>query len=173
MSSVPTSKDELFDAVKTVSEKLLADYRSIPVERSRIVGVKGNIKGTKITLCDTVAYLIGWGELVLKWYGLSAQGKTVDFPDTGFKWNELGNLAAHFHKQYEDWAYDDLVEELESTVGQILDLISTLDDETLYGSPWYKNYTLGRMIQLNTSSPMKNVRAKVRSFTRNCKEVEA
>ncbi|TOC26278.1 hypothetical protein CGJ87_24220, partial [Vibrio parahaemolyticus] len=30
----------------------------------------------------------------------------------------------------------------------------------------YEQWTLGRMIQFNTSSPMKNVRTKVRRFNR-------
>lgn len=39
-------------------------------------------------------------------------------------------------------------------------------NETLYGIAWYKQWTLGRMIQFNTSSPMKNMRTKVRRFKR-------
>lgn len=166
MSSVPTSKDELENAINTIFVKLMADYQSIPNDHSRTIGVKGNIKGTEISVCDTVAYLIGWGQLVLKWYKLFENGKQIDFPETGYKWNHLGLLAEHFHNQYEDWKYFDLLYELENTVIQLLALIAHLDDETLYGSPWYENYTLGRMIQFNTSSPMKNMRTKVRYFKR-------
>ncbi|MCF9684883.1 ClbS/DfsB family four-helix bundle protein, partial [Vibrio parahaemolyticus] len=36
----------------------------------------------------------------------------------------------------------------------------------LYGVAWYEQWTLGRMIQFNTSSPMKNMRTKVRRFNR-------
>ncbi|MGY6401180.1 ClbS/DfsB family four-helix bundle protein, partial [Vibrio parahaemolyticus] len=49
---------------------------------------------------------------------------------------------------------------------EILLLISSLSDYELYGVAWYEQWTPGRMIQFNTSSPMKNMRTKVRRFNR-------
>ncbi|WP_417763643.1 ClbS/DfsB family four-helix bundle protein [Shewanella sp.] len=164
MSSVPKSKEELERAISEIFSKLMLDYRSIPAELTREIGVEGNIKGTEISVCDTVSYLVGWGNLVLKWHHLSEQGEPVDFPETGYKWNQLGLLADSFHKQYKEWKYSELLSEFERTVDQILSLISSLDNKALYGAPWYENWTLGRMIQFNTSSPMKNMRTKVRRF---------
>ncbi len=164
MSSVPKSKEELESAINEIPSKLMLDYRSIPTELTREIGIDGNIKGTKISVCDTVSYLVGWGSLVLKWHRLSERGEPVDFPETGYKWNQLGLLADSFHKQYNKWTYSELINEYERVVGQILSLISSLDNEALYGDPWYENWTLGRMIQFNTSSPMKNIRTKVRRF---------
>ncbi|ARR51641.1 ClbS/DfsB family four-helix bundle protein [Photobacterium damselae] len=46
------------------------------------------------------------------------------------------------------------------------DTFSSLSNHQLYQEPWYEKWTLGRMIQFNTSSPMKNVRTKVRRFKR-------
>ena len=166
MSSVPKSKKELENAISHIFAKLMIDYRSIPNNQTRTIEVAGNIKGTKISVCDTVAYLIGWGQLVLKWYRLTEQGKEVDFPETGYKWNQLGLLASHFHDRYKNWPYSELLAELESTVARLLSLVSRLDDETLYGRPWYKSHRLGRMIQLNTASPMKNMRKKIRLWRR-------
>ncbi|QUM84687.1 ClbS/DfsB family four-helix bundle protein [Moritella sp. 28] len=166
MSSVPKNKDELELAINSIVPKLMADYRSIPESNTRKIGVEGNIKGTTISVSDTVAYLIGWGKLVLKWHHLKSQNQHVDFPETGYKWNQLGLLAECFHKEYHDWKYDDLLVELESTVSDILLLISNLSNHELYGVAWYERWTLGRMIQFNTSSPMKNMRTKVRRFNR-------
>ncbi|MEJ2763022.1 ClbS/DfsB family four-helix bundle protein [Photobacterium sp. MCCC 1A19761] len=164
MSSVPQSKEALIQAIETIFPKLMADYRSIPAHLARERGVEGNIKGTQISVCDTVAYLIGWGKLVLKWHRLTAQGQPVDFPETGYQWNQLGLLATHFHQQYNDWPYGALLTELEHTVHEILALIAGLSNQDLYETPWYQQWTLGRMIQFNTSSPMKNMRTKVRRF---------
>ncbi|NAZ71788.1 ClbS/DfsB family four-helix bundle protein [Vibrio toranzoniae] len=166
MSSVPRSKDELELAIKSIFPKLMADYHSIPENKVRESGVEGNVKGTVISVSDTVAYLIGWGKLVLKWHNLKSQNQPVDFPETGYKWNQLGLLAESFHEEYRDWKYDDLLVELESTVNEILSLISSLSNYELYGVAWYEQWTLGRMIQFNTSSPMKNMRTKVRRFNR-------
>ncbi|MCE0558522.1 ClbS/DfsB family four-helix bundle protein [Motilimonas sp. E26] len=164
MSSIPQSKDELLLAINGIFTKLMADYRVISAGISRDNGLEGNIKGTQISVCDTVAYLIGWGKLVLKWQRLKSQGLPVDFPETGYKWNQLGLLADHFHQEYRDWQYEDLLNELESTVADVVDLISSLSNAELYEKPWYNQWTLGRMIQFNTSSPMKNIRTKVRRF---------
>ncbi|KLV04638.1 hypothetical protein ABT56_14350 [Photobacterium aquae] len=166
MSSIPSNKAELESAIETAFAKLLCDYQSIPVSLAREKALEGNTKGTQISVCDTLAYLIGWGQLVLKWHHRQSQGLPVDFPETGYKWNQLGSLAAHFHQQYEHWDYSALLDAFEQTTAEILQLISALDDNALYGSPWYGKWTLGRMIQFNTSSPMKTIRTKVRRFNK-------
>ena len=151
MTSVPKNKLELFQAIKLAHENLLSDYSTIPVKYSRKIGVEGNVKGTEISVNDTIAYLIGWEKLVLKWYERKSSGKPVDFPETGYKWNELGGLAQHFHSQYVEWSYQDLLTEFNTTTTKILNLIESLSDQELYREDWYKKYTLGRMIQFNTS----------------------
>jgi hypothetical protein len=164
LSSIPKNKAELQQAITVAFDKLLTDYSTIPAEISRETGVVGNVKGSSISVSDTVAYLIGWGKLVLKWYDLKSKNQPVDFPETGYKWNELGLLAQSFQLQYQEWPYEKLLEEFKVTTANILALIASLDDQTLYGEPWFEKYTLGKMIQFNTSSPMMNMRAKVRKF---------
>jgi hypothetical protein len=167
MSSVPQSKDELLSAINSIFPKLMDDYRIVPESLSRKCELEGNIKGTQISVCDTVAYLVGWGKLVLKWHSLRSQGLPVVFPDTGYKWNQLGLLAVSFHDEYSDWKYEDLLKELDSTINELISLVSSLSNEELYETTWYEKWTLGRMIQFNTSSPMKNMRTKVRRFNKS------
>jgi hypothetical protein len=164
LSSIPKNKQELEQAIELSFDKILADYLSIPDELSRKISVEGNIKGTEISVCDTLAYLIGWGRLVLKWHRLIQAGQPVDFPETGYAWNGLGLLAQSFHGEYSKWHYADLIAEFKSTISDILLLVHSLSNHDLYHVPWYEKYTLGRMIQFNTSSPMKNMRPKVRRF---------
>nr|MDJ0720241.1 ClbS/DfsB family four-helix bundle protein [Desulfobacterales bacterium] len=140
------------------------DYSNIPENLTRERSIEGNIKGTVVSVCDTLAYLIGWGKLVLKWHIRSEQGLHVDFPETGYKWNELGQLAHSFHEQYRGWSYTSLLDEHKTITHEIVRLVDKLDNHTLYEIAWYEKWTLGRMIQFNTSSPMKNVRTKVRKF---------
>ncbi|GAB3529821.1 ClbS/DfsB family four-helix bundle protein [Photobacterium alginatilyticum] len=164
MTSVPQNKNELINAITLAYSKLIEDYHSIPVELSRTHGIEGNVKDTTISVCDTLAYLIGWGKLVLKWHSSKSQGKHVDFPETGYKWNQLGLLAQSFQHDYKDWDYQSLQREFARVTQEILVLVKSIDEQALYGVPWYDKWTLGRMIQFNTSSPMKNVRTKVRRF---------
>ncbi len=164
MSSIPKNKEELYQAIKLAFDKILEDYLSIPEEYSRKNGIEGNVKGTEISVGDTVAYLIGWGRLVLKWHKLKLEGHKVDFPETGYKWNELGKLAQDFQSQFRSLSYNDLILEFKVTTSEILSLVESLDNHSLYGDNWYGKYTFGKMIQFNTSSPMKNMRTKVRKF---------
>ena len=164
MSSVPKNKEELQKSISVAFKKILADYSTIPPKISREIGVIGNVKGTEISVSDTISYLIGWGKLVLKWYDLKSKNQPVDFPETGYKWNELGQLAQHFHSEYHDWSYDKLIKEFTATTDRILILVESLDNQKLYDETWFEKYTLGKMIQFNTSSPMVNMRSKVRKF---------
>lgn len=50
-----------------------------------------------MSVASLVACLIGWNLLVLKWCDAKARGLPVDFPETGYKWNEPGNLAQKFY----------------------------------------------------------------------------
>jgi hypothetical protein len=113
---------------------------------------------------DTLAYLIGWGRLVLKWHYLTSRNQAVDFPETGFQWHQLGELAHHFYKAYQDWQYADLLLEFERVIADILALVNQIEGDVLYQDAWYKQWSQGRMIQFNTSSPMKSTRTKVRRF---------
>lgn len=164
MSSIPQNKNELIQAISVSYEKLTLDYERVPNALTRSLGIEGNVKGTTISVCDTLAYLIGWGKLVLKWYDFSVKGQDIDFPETGYQWNQLGALAQAFQLEYKDRTFETLLKEYQRVVQDILTLLHKLDDHTLYGEVWYKQWTLGRMIQFNTSSPMKNVRTKIRRF---------
>ncbi len=164
MSSIAENKSELKDGLVNISDKIFEDYKSIPAELSRVCSVEGNVKGTVISICDTLAYLVGWGKLVVKWHLLKSNGKDVDFPETGFNWNQLGALATRFHEEYKDWNLADLIVEYERTINQIISIIDQTSDADLYGKTWYRKYSLGRMIQFNTVSPMKNMRTKIRRF---------
>lgn len=164
MTSVPQNKQELLQAIQLSYKNILTDYLTLPEESSKILEVEGNIKGTTISACDTLAYLIGWGKLVLKWYDRKSAGLEVIFPETGYKWNELGKLAKNFHFEYASWSYSNLINEFKETINKIITLIEHSSNSELYEKDWYGKYTLGRMIQFNTSSPMKNMRTKIRKF---------
>ncbi|PUE63632.1 ClbS/DfsB family four-helix bundle protein [Arcobacter caeni] len=164
MTSVPQNKQELLQSIQKAYKNILADYSTLSEESSRVLNIEGNIKGTMISVCDTLAYLIGWGKLVLKWYDRKSAGLEVIFPENNYKWNELGKLAQNFHFEYASWSYSNLINEFKEIINKIITLIENLSNSELYEKDWYEKYTLGRMIQFNTSSPMKNMRTKIRKF---------
>ncbi|EEY5685660.1 TPA: colibactin self-protection protein ClbS, partial [Escherichia coli] len=115
-----------------------------------------------ISVANLVSYLIGWGELVLHWHDQEAKGKTIIFPEEGFKWNELGRLAQKFYRDYEDITeYEVLLARLKENKQQLVALIERFSNDELYGKPWYNKWTRGRMIQFNTASPYKNASGRL------------
>lgn len=162
--AVPTDKEELKKDIATNFDKLKKELVTIPQERTTIQELEGHSKGTLMSINNLLAYLVGWGELVLKWNKIKDNNKLVDFPETGYKWNELGKLTQKFYIDYKEDDFEILTEKLQKTVEKILDLIEKKSDEELYGINWYEKWTLGGMIQFNTSSPYINARGRIRKW---------
>ena len=80
---------------------------------------------------NLVSYLVGWNRLVLKWIDLDAEGVVIDFPETGFQWNQLGPLARKFYSDYEDIAFDQLLNEFKNAKQEIVSFILNQTDEHL------------------------------------------
>ncbi|MCA7584671.1 ClbS/DfsB family four-helix bundle protein, partial [Escherichia coli] len=49
----------------------------------------------------------------------------------------------------------------------LVNLIDDRTDDILYGRPWYKKWTMGRMISFNTSSPYANANGRLRKWAKN------
>ncbi|MGX5664922.1 ClbS/DfsB family four-helix bundle protein [Rhizobium daejeonense] len=165
--AVPATKDELLQAIEREYGKLKRELGQTPFARWREKTLEGHATGTWISIHDLIAYLVGWNELVLKWHELKAAGEPVDFPETGYKWNELGRLAQSFYRDCEMLGERELLERLDSAKSRIVALIEQGDGDTLYGRPWYEKWTQGRMIQFNTSSPYANACGRLRKWRRN------
>lgn len=81
-----------------------------------------------------------------------------------YKWNELGKLAQKFYFDYQNDSYRTLLKKCDKVVKDILKIIEEKDNKQLYGIPRYEKWTMGRMIQFNTSSPYKNARNRIRRW---------
>ncbi|ODT13035.1 MAG: hypothetical protein ABS35_38770 [Kaistia sp. SCN 65-12] len=162
--AVPASKDALLEAIASNFDKLMEDLATVPADRAGEKTLAGHAKGSVMSVHDLVAYLTGWSELVLKWHARRAAGQAVDFPETGYKWNELGALAQKFYADYADLSFEQMMQRFAAAKDGIVALVERQDDAALYGAPWYEKYTMGRMIQFNTSSPFANARGRLREW---------
>lgn len=161
---IPSNKSELTSAIIENYSKLLNDIVLIPKDKIKIKNLTGHQKNTKMSIHNLISYLVGWGELVIKWHQTNMNSNQSDLPELGFKWNELGLLANKFYIDYQDIEFSELLIQLENTKSTILDIIKDETNDYLYHQPWYKHYPFGRMIQLNTSSPYKNARIRIRKW---------
>jgi hypothetical protein len=162
--AVPVNKEELIKAIILNYEKLKKELATIPAELTGFKELEGHAKGTSMSINNLLAYLLGWGELVLKWNKKKDNDKEVDFPETGYKWNELGKLAQKFYEDYKEENFTSLQQKLDKNVTKILALIESKTNHELYESAWYEKWTLGRMIQFNTASPYTNARGRIRKW---------
>lgn len=162
--AIPSDRQSLLAAIETSFAKLMDAIEAIPTDRVGEATMEGHRAGSLISVRDAVAYLVGWNELVLKWQARREAGEAVDFPETGYRWDELGRLAEKFYRDYDDLPYAALVDRLRRAKNDIVALISAQSDQSLYGEPWYGKWPLGRMIQFNTSSPYANTRARLRKW---------
>jgi len=165
--TVPQTKAELLLAIDKNFRQLMGYLKNIPEEMTSVHSMAGHVKDTEMRVRDLVSYLIGWNNLVVKWITLDAKGMPVDFPETGFKWNQLGLLAQKFYTDYKELNYHALLTELESAKEKIVRLIDERTDDILYGQPWYTKWTMGRMIAFNTSSPYANANARLRKWAKD------
>lgn len=162
--SVPGTKAELLDAISKTFGSLISDLDRVPPELARTACMEGHAAGTTMSPADLVAYLLGWNELVLRWLDRDDRGEVVEFPETGFKWNQLGLLAQKFYADYQHLDWQDLLIRLATANLRLVETISSRTNDDLYGRPWYGKWTKGRMIQFNTSSPYANARARIRKW---------
>ncbi|HCQ0610070.1 TPA: ClbS/DfsB family four-helix bundle protein, partial [Escherichia coli] len=86
--SVPQTKAELLLAIDKNFSKLISYLNTIPPEITSDKSMDGHAKGTEMSVRDLVSYLLGWNALVVKWIASDAKGLPVDFPETGYKWNQ-------------------------------------------------------------------------------------
>ena len=162
--AIPKDKDELLKVIIDNYKKLTVELSNIPFDLTEKKELDGHSKNTLMSINNLVAYLVGWGQLVLKWNEKKSKGLEVDFPETGFKWNELGQLAQKFYKDYENDDFKTLTAKLDKTTNEILKFIESKTNRELYETDWYDKWTLGKIIQLNTSSPFKNAKDRIRKW---------
>ena len=139
--AIPSSKNELLDAIEASFAKLDATLDTVPVAAANDKTMPGHAKNTMISPADLVAYLIGRNELVLKWLALEDAGQTITFPETGYQWNELGALAQKFYTDYQTLSFDEKRQRLTVAKQDLIDQITNRSDAEIYGPPWYRKYT--------------------------------
>lgn len=162
--AVPQDRQALLDAVRGGYAALRADLGEVPAALAGLPELEGHVAGTLMSVDDLIAYLVGWNRTVLKWHEREAAGHPIDYPDTGYKGNELGRLAQRFYADMAGVSHAERLAMLDDAYKAIVALIESYDDHSLYGVPWYGKWTRGRMIQFNTSSPYANARKRLRPW---------
>lgn len=164
--AIPASKEQLLAAIDEEYARLQRELDRVPSHAAREPVLPGHVRGTMMSPADLVAYLIGWNQQVLLWHESRAAGQPGEFPAADASWSDLGALAQRFYREREGESWAALRAQLDDVERHIVELVNARTDEELYGSPWYRTWTLGRMISLNTSSPYRNASGRIRRWLR-------
>jgi hypothetical protein len=145
------------------SSKLRDEITRVPEELSRAPLFDGGL-----SLCDLIAYQIGWGRLVLQWEALERAGQAVEMPAPGFKWNQLGALAQSFYLRSRDDSAAQLLAQLDTLASDLHEFMAASSDVLLFGvgqRQWAGvKWPLVKWLQVNTVAPYGSVRAKLRKW---------
>lgn len=116
---------------------------------------------------DLVSYLVGWNEQVLEWFTERQRGVEPDFPARGWAGTSWASLPSASTPTMGRLTWPQLLDRLARAEQGLIELVSAHDDTELYGRPWYRTHTAGRMIQFNSSSPYANARRRIRAWLRD------
>jgi hypothetical protein len=153
-------KGNLSAEIKKNSKQLIELIEHYP-QRTEKIFIQNH---SAISIADILAYQIGWGKALIRWYESGINNENPLMPGDGFsKWDYTA-IAVHFHHKY---AYDSAEQQLKAfteVVSRILEIIAietqtgNLEKLNIWswctlssGKPW----PLSKWVKVNTASPYK------------------
>ena len=164
---IPKNKGELISEIKKHFTTLWKDLETLPAQLANRKQLEWQIKDTKASVNNLISYLIWRWDLVLKWERNFETPEELQLPEIWFKWNELGNLAQKFYKDYDHLDFSTLKALLRENNISIIKMLENHTNKELYEKARYTKRTFWRLVQLNTSSPYKNIRSRIRKYLKN------
>ena len=133
----------------------------MPARETSEASLERHVKRTLRGVNNPVSHPLGRNDLALKWFENDAKRELINgLQEESIRPPLARNLCADLAAV----PIEQLLTALEIAIQKTVDFISGRPDEYLYGAPWYGKHTMGRMIQLNTSSPYANARTRLRKW---------
>lgn len=168
----------LFEA--TLSREILKEYlglievvTSLPFSFRDLKEIEGT--GGNVSVGDIIAYQIGWGKCLIRWYEAGIKQEVPEMPGEGFSNWHYVTIAYHFYQKYQ---YD-LGEEQERIFHQVITrILEIVEKENKTGNlnklgvwSWCslqsgKPWTLCKWIKVNTSSPYKRATLMIKKMVK-------
>ena len=166
-----SNKLELVDAIKNNANLFIKEYSDVKEININIID-----KEIEYSPFQMLAFCIGWIDLVLSWEYEEQKGTQETSLATEWKWNELSWLYQSFYDKYNNYSLNQLINIFNKKVKKIIDLINNLSDEELFEDGkrnWAKTngkeFSICRLVHLNTVTNFKNFRARIRKWKKNNK----
>ncbi len=164
-----SNKLELVEAIKSNANLFIKEY--LDIKESSINMVDEEIGYTPFQM---LSFCNGWMDLVLAWE--SEEQKSIQKTQlaTEWKWNKLDWLYQSFYDKYNGYSLKELINIFNQNVDNIIKLVNNLSDVELLEAGkrnWAKTngkeFSVCRLIHLNTIANFKNFRGKIRKWKKD------
>lgn len=168
----------LFEAL--LSREVLKEYLNLigvitPLPFSFRILKEIESAGGNVSVSDIIAYQIGWGRCLIRWYEAGIENEMPEMPGEGFsKWN-YASIAQHFYQKYQ---YDQGQEQEQMFHQVVIRILEIIEKEHKTGNlnklgvwPWCslrsgKLWPLCKWVKVNTSSPYKRAALLIKTAIR-------
>ena len=166
-----SNKLELIEAIRNNADLFIKEYSNI--NESSINVVDGKIEYTPFQM---LSFCIGWMDLVLAWENEEQKAIQKTPLATEWKWNNLDWLYQSFYDKHNDYSLKELIDTFNQKVDNIIQLVTNLSDTELleigkrkWAKTNGKEFSVCRLIHLNTIANFKNFRGKIKKWKRTNK----
>lgn len=153
---------DLIQEILIQKDQLVRMIACTPVPNRTLKVINGT--GGNVSIADLIAYQIGWGKWLIRWYEEGIRGETQPMPGDGFlSWDYVA-IARYFYQKHQYDSFNQQMQVFDNVVGQIIEIIKTehqanqLDKIGVWD--WCtlssgKKWPLSKWIRINTASPYK------------------
>ena len=166
-----TNKSELKEEIKNNASLFIKEYSDIEEKSKNIIDEEIGYSPFQM-----LSFCIGWIDLVLSWENEEQKGIQKTTLATEWKWNDLDWLYQSFYNKYNDYSLKELIDNFNQKVDSIIQLVNNLSDIELFENgkrTWTKTngkeFSVCRLVHLNTIANFKNFRGKIRKWKKNNK----
>jgi hypothetical protein len=159
-------KQSLIDEIKTTSEAFINEFTDISESEKDL-----RMDGVDRTPAEMIAYQLGWMELIRGWDKDERDGKPVETPAPGIKWNQMGELYQGFYKKYADKPLAALREQFVHDVADFIQWFDGFSEDEVFksgGRAWASstpsNWPIWKWVRVNTAAPFTTFRTKIRKW---------
>lgn len=145
--------------------RLIKLIDSIPASCRTLKKLEGT--GGNVSVADLIAYQMGWGKNLIRWYESGLKEQMPEMPGDGFSTWDYTAIAQHFYQKYQFDRPDQQMEVFHQVVTRILEIVEAEHQagrlDCLGAWPWCtlssgKQWPLSKWIRVNTASPYKRAR---------------
>lgn len=161
-----SNKDDLIFEISKRAELFINEFSDVSESDKDVYKI-----GVNRTPAQMIAYQLGWLNLIQSWENDNKNNIPVVTPSPDYKWNNLGGLYQEFYKTYSNYTLEQLINQFNKEVDSIIELIKSLDNETLFESgkrQWASStpskWPVWKWIHINTVAPFKSFRTKIRKW---------